>query len=446
MKIDNYIEHDELFTLSEETKMTPKLMWKYIEAHKELCDKRYEKLYNAYIGNYPIRQTKEKDAWKPDNRIVVNFAKYMVDTMNGFFIGIPIKVTSKNEKVNEYLNYLDIYNDQDDNNAELSRICSIYGKGYELYYANEKSELCITYLNPMEGFMIFDDTVARNPLYFVHYYKDSEGIIQGKLYDSDCIYDFNEKNKKSFVNKEKEHGFEGVPAAEFIENEERMSIFEPGYSAMNQYNKVLSEKANDVDYFADAYLKILGAKVDTESQKNIKANRIINFEGEESEKVIVEFLEKPDSDTTQESLLNRLERHIYQTCMIANINDENFGTASGISLKYKLLSMSNLAKTKERKFTSGMNRRYRLLFSNKLSDVGKDDWLSVEYKFTQNYPANVLEEAQIATQLSGVTSKETQLKVLSIVEDVQSEMDAKAKENDPISYNTDFPTNRTEEE
>ena len=37
-----------------------------------------------------------------------------------------------------------------------------------------------------------------------------------------------------------------------------------GYSSryltmINAYNKALSEKANDVDYFADAYLKVLGA-------------------------------------------------------------------------------------------------------------------------------------------------------------------------------------------
>ena len=445
MKIDEYVAQDITFTYPKEKDLTPKKMWDFIAEHKKLVTSRYEKLNKAYIGDYPIRHQEEKDSWKPDNRIVVNFAKYMVDTMNGFFIGIPIKVSSDDEKVDKFVNYLDVYNDQDDNNAELSKICSLYGKGYEIYYVNEDSELCITYLNPMEGFIIYDDTVSREPLFFVHYYENDEGEIEGNLYSSNKISSFNAKNKNIFTGEEI-HLFDGIPVTEYIENEERTSIFEPGYSAMNQYNKVLSEKANDVDYFADAYLKILGAKVDSESQINIKANRIINFEGEESEKVVVEFMEKPDSDVTQESLLTRLERHIYQTCMIANINDENFGTSSGIALKYKLLSMSNLAKTKERKFTSGMNRRYRLLFSHPLSEVGKDDWLLIRYKFTQNYPSNVLEEAQIAAQLSGVTSRETQLKVLSIVEDVQAEMDAKKEENDPIAYNTDFPTNRTEEE
>ena len=104
--------------------------------------------------------------------------------------------------------------------------------------------------------------------------------------------------------------------------------------------------------------------------------------------------------------------------MTPNINDENFGTSSGIALKYKLLSMSNLAKTKERKFTGALDRRYKLIFSNPINTIHEDKWVDITYKFSQNYPANVLEETQIAQNLEGVV---TQLSSLSIVEDVQEE-------------------------
>ena len=85
--------------------------------------------------------------------------------------------------------------------------------------------------------------------------------------------------------------------------------------------------------------------------------------------------------------------------------------------------MSNLAKTKERKFTAGMNRRYKLIFSNPVSGMKKDDWVKIRYQFTLNYPANVLEESQIAGNLAGIVSQETQLKVLSIVDNVQQEIE-----------------------
>ena len=53
------------------------------------------------------------------------------------------------------------------------------------------------------------------------------------------------------------HYFEGVPATEFVEYAERQSIFEPVLTMINAYNNAISEKANDVDYFADAYMKVL---------------------------------------------------------------------------------------------------------------------------------------------------------------------------------------------
>lgn len=166
---------------------------------------------------------------------------------------------------------------------------------------------------------------------------------------------------------------------------------------------------------------------------------MINFDGIGDGNLIVDFMQKPSADSTQENLINRLERLIFQISMVANINDENFGSASGIALKYKLQSMSNLAKTLERKFTSGMNRRYKLIFSNPVSGMKKDDWTQIDYVFTRNFPSNVLEEAQTAAQLEGIVSKETQLSVLSIVDDVQAEIDRIHEEDD---YDTDYPTSR----
>ena len=108
---------------------------------------------------------------------------------------------------------------------------------------------------------------------------------------------------------------------------------------IDAYNKAISEKANDVDYFADAYMKVLGSKLEDEDLEHIRDNRIINLEGDATE-VIVDFLQKPNGDTTQENLIDRLEKLIFQISMVANISDENFGTSSGIAMKYKEISSS----------------------------------------------------------------------------------------------------------
>lgn len=278
------------------------------------------------------------------------------------------------------------------------------------------------------------EEVYNRERYFVRLYIDSNDVLHGSVSDAEKVRWFTQKGKLIWEEEEKIHGFDGVPATEYVENKERTCIFEPAMSMIDAYNKAISEKANDVDYFADAYMKILGATLDDDDVEHIRDNRIINFD-EDADRLIVDFLQKPDGDTTQEHLIDRLEKLIFQISMVANISDENFGTSSGIAMKYKLQGMSNLAKTKERKFTSGMNRRYKLIFSNPVSGMKEDDWVKLHYHFTPNIPSNVLEESQIAGNLDGIVSQETQLGVLSVVDNVQNEM--KKIENEQEKAKTD---------
>lgn len=419
-----------IFRLPKDTEMTLPLLQEFLDKHAHEVKNRLEKLKNAYESDHEILHMPAKPKYKPDNRIVTNFPKYIVDTFNGFFIGNPIKTVADDTVVSDYVEYLDQYNDQDDNNAELAKLCDIYGHGYEMYYTDEESELCITYLSPMEAFMIYDDSIIERPIFFIRRYTDNENAEWGSISDKYGVRNFKVTGGLRWIDEWQPHYFSGVPATEYIENAERQGIFEPVMPMVNAYNKALSEKANDVDYFADAYLKVLGTKINDGDLQFIRDNRVVNFEGENSEKLTVEFMEKPSSDTAQENMLNRLERQIFAISMVANISDENFGTASGISLKYKLQAMSNLEKTKERKFTSGMNRRYKLLFSHPASKVPADAWVQLHYQYTPNMPANLLEETQIAAGMEGITSKATQLKALSIVDDVQGELDKIAEETE----------------
>ena len=90
-----------------------------------------------------------------------------------------------------------------------------------------------------------------------------------------------------------------------------------------------------------------------------------------------------------------------------------------------------------------MNRRYRLLFSHPVSKVPKDAWVQLKYKFTPNIPANLLEETEIAKNMEGITSHETQLNVISAVDNVQQELDRIEEENksdQPNLIERMFPT------
>jgi SPP1 family phage portal protein len=225
-----------------------------------------------------------------------------------------------------------------------------------------------------------------------------------------------------------------IPVVEWLMNEERMSLYEEIAGMTEAINKTIGEKANDVESFAEAYLAVMGAELDEEGVMRIRDNRVINIYGTDNAKdVLVQFLQKPTADGTQENLLDRLEKWIHKISMVCDINSESFGNASGVALEYKLHPMRSLAGNLERKALKSMRKRYKLFCTLSTNVPNKDAWRELEQTSTLNLPKNGLEEAQTAQALDGIVSKETQLKVLSIVGNVQDEIDKMEKESEEAS-------------
>lgn len=427
---------NDVFILDADEELTVDVLTEFIDKHR-LRIPRYNRLMNLYKGEHEIKAQNKKEMGKPDNRLVVNFAKYIVDTLNGYFVGKPIKTIHPNPDVADKMRLIAKRNSQNDNNAELSKLCSIYGHAYEFMYQDEEANTRVTYIEPTQAFVVYDDTVTQEPLFAVRVLADDKGRSRGTVYTKERMIDFmtNEEGKLAFID-EQEHYYADVPMIEYIENEERQSAFENVETLINAYNKALSEKANDVDYFADAYLAILGVELDEETIRHIRDNRVINLKDGDTNKIIVEFLDKPNADQTQENLIERLERLIFQISMVSNINDDTFGTSSGIALRYKLQSMENLSLMKERKFTAGMMRRFKMMFNIPTNfNVPPDEYLNIDYVFSRNIPNNVVEEAETAAKLSGITSHRTQLSVLSVVDNVQEELEQIEKEREGVAMN-----------
>ena len=430
----------QLMTFSKDGEITPEIVEKFIEKHKEEIA-RYQYLINMYKGIMDIASQKKKDDWKPDNRLAVNFPKYIVDTFTGYFNGIPVKKSHKNSKVLEKLQSFDNLNDMEDEESELAKMACIYGRAYELLYQDEATQTNVIYNTPENMFMVYDDSIKEEPLFAVRYGFDDDGKIQGEVYTLLETIEINGEASDLSFGDRTYNPYPDLPVVEFYFNEERMSIFESVISLVNSFNKAISEKANDVDYFSDQYLAFLGAEVDEEDAKNIRDNRLINFYDKNyngqngiASKVEVKFLEKPDSDAQTENLLDRLTKLIFQTTMVANISDESFGSSSGVALAYKLQAMSNLALSFQRKFQSSLNKRYKLFCSLTTNEAGKDSWKDIEYSFTRNEPKDIKEQAETATLLMGVTSEETALSVLSVVPDVKTEIERinKEKADNPL--------------
>lgn len=427
-----------LFTMSRDDVIDAKVLNKFIQLHQQVIA-RYDYLFNMYINEPEIFNAPRKAEFKPDNRLAVGYPKYMVDTFGGYFNGIPIKKTHENTDYLDAITQFDNANDMEDEESELFKLACIYGHAFEYIYQTEQTETKSIYVSPKEMFIVYDNSIEQRPLFAVYYGRENDKTV-GVLIEADKISDFKSNSAGFELSNVRTNAYGQIPVVEFMLNDERQGLFEPVISLINSYNKVMSEKANDVDYFADAYMKILGAELDEKSIERIKDNRIINLHGFDASKIIVEFMDKPDSDAQTEHLLDRTERLIYTTSMVANISDENFGNSSGTALAYKLQAMSNLALSVQRKFQSSLNRRYELfsLLRTNVPEGMKDEWRNIEYKFTRNEPKNILEEAQTAAQLMGITSQETALSVLSVVNDVSSELDRIDKEQTNTMSAFDF--------
>ena len=417
-----------LMTFSKDEPITVEVVTNFMEKHK-LEVARYEYLKNMYLGIMAIDDEPAKDSWKPDNRLAVNFTKYIVDTFTGYFNGIPVKKSHSDKEILSKLQEFDNLNDMEDEESELAKMACIYGRAFELLYQDEETQTNVVYISPENMFMVYDDTVKQEPLFAVRYGIDEDKKIQGEVYTLLETIKISGENDELSFGEGTYNPYPDLPVVEFYFNEERMSIFESVISLVNAFNKAISEKANDVDYFSDQYLAFLGAAVEEEDLKNIRSNRVINYYADgEGKNVDVKFLEKPDSDSQTENLLDRLTKLIFQTTMVANISDESFGSSSGVSLAYKLQAMSNLALSFQRKFQSSLNSRYKLYCELSTNVSNKDAWKDIEYTFTRNEPKDIKEQAETANILMGITSQETALSVISVIPDVQAEMEKIKKE------------------
>lgn len=418
--------------------ITMDLVNTYIRKHEERFP-RYEYLENLYEGFHDVFKAPEKEHWKPDNRLAVNFPKFITDVFLGYAYGIPVKKVHPDETVNEAIKEFDRINGIADHDFEmLKKVCK-YGHAFEYFYQDEDAQTRVSDESPKEVFVVYENSLRKTAYFAVRYGYDEDGVTRyGEVITP---YEIREFRGNDFVEEARDNPYGKICVVEWIMNDERMSIYEEISGLTEVYNKSIGEKANDVDSFAEAYLEVLGVEVDEEGVRRIRDDRFINMYGTDDAKdVLVQFLQKPTADGTQENLLNRAERLIHKISMVPDITDESFGNDSGVALEFKLQPMSDLAKTLDRKVLKSMSKRYKLFCTLSTNVSNKDAWKDIKYTTTRNIPRNILEESQVAQNLDGIVSRETQIGVLSIVPEASEEI--KKMEEESLKEKNDIVTNR----
>ena len=80
----------ETYKITNEEQLTNGLINALIERYQVSEVPRLQKLHNYYIGAPDIKKRSMSDNSKPNNKIANPYAAYIVDTVQGYFLGQPI--------------------------------------------------------------------------------------------------------------------------------------------------------------------------------------------------------------------------------------------------------------------------------------------------------------------------------------------------------------------
>lgn len=390
---------------------------------------RFETLQNYYEGKSRIWDRPCIDHKKPHNKLVSGYPSYIVDVIQGYFVGVPVIYSSEDEQAISDLQDVFNYNDEQDENSELAKMMGIKGEGYEIVYLDEEANIRFDEIDPTEMTVVYTTDITPEINFAIRTFESldmetGEQVLHIHVYDQYNITEYIQSDGDIKEVNQYLHHFSQVPVVAFLNNDERMGDFERVISLIDAYDQSNSDTANDFEEFTDAFLCLVNLNAtDEDDIEDLKENKVLLLD----EKGQAYWLIKEINDSALENFKKRLDDDIHKFTKTPNITDTNFsGTASGESLKYKLMALDQVVAVKERKFKRALQKRIELIFE--ILNIKKStdyDWRTVELKFTRNRPRNIKEEVETAKLLQGFTSESTAIASLpsEIVEEPDLEME-----------------------
>ena len=392
----------------------------------ETFSTKYTTNEDYFYGKHKILQRTFDDKSKPNNQVMCNIPKYIVQVRTGFFSSSPLTLESENpeylkdiRKVLEYNDFKQIFN-------QLDTYCSIYGHSFLVMYMNEEGRIAFTTQNPTDWIYVRDNSLEQKPKFAIRYYAWWDDVENMQMYDIELYTD------KEIINYEgspvdlkevgrRPHYFNGLPVIEFMENESRQGAYENVISLIDTYELMLSDTANTINYFSDCYLVLTGMQeTQAEDIARMKNDRVLLVpEGCEAS-----FLTKNVSENYNENMLKRLQEQIFVVACTPLLSDSSFSSnSSGVAIQFKLFSMEKSVQLKENIFRTGFNRMFNLikdminLYERK--SYTEDD--RIIQTFTRSLPMDLSALADSISKLNGVVSRRTLMSQLDFVSDASLE-------------------------
>ena len=392
----------------------------------ETFSTKYTTNEDYFYGKHKILQRTFDDKSKPNNQVMCNIPKYIVQVRTGFFSSSPLTLESGNPEYLKDVRKVLEYNDFKQTFNQLDTYCSIYGHSFLVMYMNEEGRIAFTAQNPTDWIYVRDNSLEQKPKFAIRYYAWWDDVENTQMYDIELYTD------KEIINYEgspvdlkevsrRPHYFNGLPIVEFMENESRQGSYENVISLIDTYELMLSDTANTINYFSDCYLVLTGMQeTQAEDIARMKNDRVLLVpEGCEAS-----FLTKNVSENYNENMLKRLQEQIFVVACTPLLSDSSFSSnSSGVAIQFKLFSMEKSVQLKENIFRAGFNRMFNLikdminLYERK--SYTEDD--TIIQTFTRSLPMDLSALADSISKLNGVVSRRTLMSQLDFVSDASLE-------------------------
>lgn len=451
----------------------PSNVLQYLIRNAELANERYSRLDRYYRGDHDITRSPPDD----EVRVSVNYAKYITDIIQGYYLGEPVKYDANDSAdraisaaetdstglgaVDEAIDISPIQDAYDAQqiahiDADIGKTMGVMGDCLELCYASTDAEpmprsACI---DPRNGILVCDSSVEHRKLFAVIWElrerTNGERYYSVTVYTDRTIKDFTSSDLQTSVlipaGESREHFFGAVPVIAYENNLERQGDFEQITSLIDAYNRLMSDRLTDKRRFVDALLVFFGMTLRDGDEAKLAAEKFLDGAPLDAR---VEYIQKTFDEGSLQVLADALVREMHKMTMTVDMSDENFsGNASGQALKLKLLTMDLTARNKMRRMERGLKERFSLYnywfcVQGRMKPVGIND---IDVVFTRSIPINEAEIVQTVTSLQGIVDDQTLLGQLWFIRDPAEAAEAIRAQKDRNAQRWGVPSDNDEED
>lgn len=400
--------------------------------------KVYNKIYDYYKGKTDAIQTYKFVTDRSNLKINLNYIKKFIKEEVSYSVGkeLAYESTEGNTNFIKDINYT-LSHWESNHNSDLMKYLLMFSEVYELYYLDSKADFCSKIIKPTQGFALKDE--FGNVILFIHCFQTK--ITNKKfidVYTKNKIYRFNE----SFVSVKNpiENIFGEVPVScgQLSYEKEFDTIYNDIKGLQDAFETNLSDIANEISDFRNAFLVFCNATLEEDDTKQMKEKGIIILPGDKSK---AEWLIKNINDSFIQNTINTYEDKIYQIACHINANEKMQSNTSSLALRARLNAMENKCSLNQNAHKDIIKNRIRFICKF-LKTKGKDyDPKDISIKYTANIPQDDLMIAQILAQVpEGTISKETARSQFSFIANSLVEAERVTKEQkEEIDKHPDLP-------